>query len=264
LLELFFLGSGSRGNALLIGWGQTRLLLDCGLSARELKRRAAGLGQDLDRVEAVLITHEHADHVAGLAGLAAQAGRTVFCTPKTARSVYFGKRCRADRCEVVPGRAFSVGPIEVCAFPTSHDARDPVGYRFGLPDGTRLGVATDLGFLNPEAADALAGCDYLGLESNHDLAMLRDGPYPWVLKQRIRSERGHLSNPDAADALERLASDRLRQLFALHLSQTNNTPAHARASLQQRLDQLGLRAGLQVVGQDQPLRFPASGQLRLV
>jgi phosphoribosyl 1,2-cyclic phosphodiesterase len=264
MLELCFLGSGSRGNALMVGWDQTRLLLDCGFTARELKRRAASLGRDLDQVEAVLITHEHRDHVAGLAGLAAKADRAVYCMPKTARAVTFGKRCKAERHELVPGRSFAVGPIEVCAFRTSHDARDPVGFVFAFPDGTRLGVATDLGYLNPEAAEALAGCDYLGLESNHDLDLLRDGPYPWVLKQRIRSDRGHLSNPTAADALDRLASDRLRQLFALHLSQTNNTPQHARTSLQARMDRLGLAAGLQVIGQDQPTRFGVNGQLRLL
>jgi phosphoribosyl 1,2-cyclic phosphodiesterase len=263
MLELYFLGSGSRGNALVIGWGGRRLLIDCGFTSRELARRAERLGLALDSVAAVLITHEHRDHVCGLAGLAARAGLAVYTTERTGRALYWGRRPRAERLSVVPGRPFQVGPFAVTAFASSHDARDPVGYVLGLPDGSRLGLATDLGTPTPQAVEALRGCEWLALEANHDPTMLRDGPYPWVLKQRIRSDRGHLSNGQSADLLERVAGDRLHHVFALHLSQTNNTPALARTALSGRLTRLGAAAGLTVLEQDRPLRHPTAAQLSL-
>ncbi len=269
MLQIHFLGSGSGGNAIVIRWGRTCLLLDCGFSGKEIERRLRTLGQDIEGIEAVLLTHEHSDHVKGLAALARKPERAVYCTAPTARAVYFGRRPRCERVEVRAGRPFSVGELQVEPFVLSHDARQPVGYVFHLPDGTRLGIATDLGHPNPEAVEALRGCDLIGLESNHDPDMLRDGPYPWVLKQRIRSDLGHLSNPCAAGALEQIVSDRLRRLFALHLSQTNNEPDLARRALTGRLIEIGLDVPVTVVGQDRPDSFiwsssqtPATAQAR--
>jgi len=132
-----------------------------------------------------------------------------------------------------------------------------VGYRFGFPDGSALGIATDLGVAGDGAVEALRGCALLGLESNHDPDMLRAGPYPAFLKRRILSDRGHLSNAQAADLLGRLAHPGLRQVFLLHLSKVNNRPPLAAAVLGEKLRSLGLGAGLAVVGPDQPLEYPA-------
>jgi len=256
MLRLAILGSGSSGNATLVRWGETRMLLDCGFSVAELERRLAAVGERLDAVQAVLVTHEHSDHVAGLRGLSRRPHLALGLTAGCARAARLARRARAGRLEVRPGEPFRVGDIEVLAFRTLHDACEPVGYRLGFPDGSALGVATDLGVASEPAVEALRGCALLGLESNHDPDMLRAGPYPAFLKHRILSDRGHLSNAQAAALLGRLAHDGLRQVFALHLSQVNNRPALAAAALGARLAELGLRAGLAVAGPAEPLTYP--------
>lgn len=265
VLELIFLGSGSRGNATLVRWDQTRLLIDCGFTARELNRRLAAFGEHLDRVQAICITHEHSDHVGGLRGLGPREDLQIFGTSSTLPALRLGKRGLAEKVPIQPGRSFRVGQLEVMAFSTSHDALDPVGYRITLPDGRHLGLATDLGIPNDEAVEALAGCELIGIESNHDPDMLEHGPYPWILKQRIRSNKGHLSNPTTAALLPRIAGDRLEQLFAMHLSETNNKPELARQALQEGLDRLGLKAGLRVIDQHQASSYGmGSGQMKLL
>lgn len=263
MLQIDFLGSGSRGNATLIRHGQTALLLDCGFAGVELSRRLEPTGVGLAGLTAVLISHEHRDHVLGLPALARTPGLAICCTERTARALPWGRRAKAERVGLTPGQPTKLGAIEVLPFRTSHDAVDPVAFSFRLPDGTRLGVVTDLGQLYPEGLEALAGVDLLGLECNHDMEMLSAGPYPWVLKQRIRSPRGHLSNVAAADLLERLLSDRLRQVFALHLSETNNRPALVQALLTERLARCGRPVPVAIARQDQPIAYPATGQLSL-
>jgi phosphoribosyl 1,2-cyclic phosphodiesterase len=253
LLRIHFLGSGSAGNASLVQHGETRLLLDCGFTAREIGRRLEQVGQDPRAIQAVLVTHEHTDHVRGLPVFARTHGIPVYLTARTAPAVRLGPRGKVARCEVRPRQPFRIGDLEIVAFPTVHDARESVGYIFAAPDGTRLGIATDLGRVSPEAVEALAGCHLLGLEANHDPRMLMEGPYPWFLKRRIQSERGHLSNAEAADLLGRVAGPQLRHLFALHLSKTNNRPALARRALQDGLSRLGLEVPVTVVGQDEPV-----------
>lgn len=263
MLELLFLGSGSSGNATVIKYDDTAILLDCGFSGKEISRRASSLDFDLDQVQFVLITHEHQDHVKGLAGVARRENRHVYCTEKTSKAIYFGKRPKAEKHILVPGAIYEMGAIEVSAFRTSHDARDPVGFIFHLPDGSRLGFATDTGVATAEALQALKDCEFLAIEANHDVTMLKNGPYPWYLKQRILSERGHMSNDATVELLGRIANGQLKHLFALHLSRTNNTPAKAKKALQQGMDELGIQAGLSVIGQNEPLRFPGPGQIRL-
>lgn len=234
------LGSGSSGNAYAVTDGETTVLVDCGFSAREISRRLSLAGLEAISVEAVFVTHEHGDHVRGL---------DVFCRRHaTGAVVYASKGTRraggldavgAEMVSVIPGEVVSVGKLEVVPFRTSHDAAEPVGYR--ISRGSRaVGIATDTGVLTSEAFEALAGCEVVGLESNHDLEMLANGPYPTYLKRRISSELGHLSNPDAADAIERLAHDGLKHVIALHRSRTNNTPRLAGCQLKSRLERLGL------------------------
>lgn len=263
MVELSFLGSGSRGNAAVIGHGATRILLDCGFSARELGRRLARSGMAPASLRAVLITHEHTDHVQGLEVFARANNLPVFVTSRTLPALRFTRKAPADVRLIEPGRGFSVDEIDILPFTTSHDARQPIGFVFRMPDACRVGIATDLGHPNPEAVEALAGCDYLGLEANHDPDLLRGGPYPAYLKRRIQSSCGHLSNQQAAALLPRLASGRLKHLIALHLSRTNNRPALARRALEESLCRLGLDVPVTVADQDTPVSPLAKAQLRL-
>jgi len=250
---MVFLGSGSAGNAVAVTDGLTTLLIDCGFSARETARRMALVGLKASSVCAILVTHEHSDHIRGVDVFSRRHAQcAVACTQGTIRAAGFAQL----GCEVVVLRAGDsqrFGTLSVLPFRTSHDAAEPVGFRIETADGQRLGLATDTGVLTPEAAAALSEVDLLGIESNHDLAMLANGPYPGFLKRRIRSEQGHLSNPDAADALELLASDRLRRVFALHRSNTNNSATLARRVLVARATAIGLEVPIDVAPQDSVL-----------
>lgn len=247
-LRIVFLASGSRGNAAAITDGETTLLLDCGISARECTRRLASAGLDAAHLSAVLVTHEHTDHTRGIEVLARQRGCRVLASAGTLRASGLEQAC-ADTAPLAAGEETRVGTLRVLPFRTSHDAAQPLGYRIEDARGTRIGVVTDTGVLTPEAVEALGGVDLLGIESNHDLDMLERGPYPAFLKARIRSARGHLSNADAAEAIERLATDRLHAVFGLHRSETNNTAARAERALSGRLARLGLDIPVRVAAQ---------------
>jgi phosphoribosyl 1,2-cyclic phosphodiesterase len=251
-LRIVFLGSGSSGNAAAISDGTTTVLLDCGFSAKEVSRRLAGAGISADSVQAILLTHEHSDHIRGVDVFSRRHAPNcrVLASRGTLRSRELA-RLSAERREVAPGQSVRVGTLEVVAFRTSHDAAQPVGYRISSGDDS-VGVVTDTGVLTEEAIEALTGVRVLGIESNHDLRMLERGPYPAFLKDRIRSARGHLSNADAADALERLASDALEQVFALHRSSTNNTAVLAGTLLRERAKRLGLALPITVASQLNP------------
>jgi phosphoribosyl 1,2-cyclic phosphodiesterase len=265
MLNIHFLGSGSKGNAALICYDKTRILLDCGFTNKEIKYRFEKVGCFIDDLSAVLISHEHRDHIVSLPFFARQESLPIYATQKTMSAMRFGVKSKCQRMAIKPGVSFKIDQIEICPFSTSHDARDPVGYLFNLPDGSRLGIATDLGYPTPEVIESLSGCDLIGLESNHDTKMLREGPYPWFLKQRIQSKRGHLSNPSAATLIEQIASDRLQQLFALHLSQTNNRPKLAHQALAAQLDRLGLSSvPVTVISQDKPYSYLPDKQLKLL
>jgi len=264
MLQIDFLGSGSSGNATVIRYEQTCILYDCGFSGRELKRRLENAGLTPDDITAVLLTHEHRDHVGGLPLLARRESLPVYLTEPTNIAVRFGSRATCQRVFIRAGQAFKVEQIEILPFEIAHDARQPVGYVLSFPDGTRLGIATDLGYANPEAIEALGGCNLIGLEANHDPDLLMNGPYPWFLKQRIRSNKGHLSNANAAEMLGQLAGEDLQHIFALHLSETNNRPALAKKALVERIEKLGLTTQVSVISQNKPLGYPAPGQMALL
>ena len=260
-LRTVFLGSGSAGNAVAVTDGATLLLIDCGFSARETTRRLRMAGLEPSSVSAVLVTHEHSDHIRGVEVFARQTGCAVYATAGTRGAAGFDALC-GEVVTVVGGETVRVGTLSVLPFATSHDAAQPVGYRIESPDGERFGLMTDTGVLTEQAAEALAEVDLLGIESNHDLDMLTNGPYPQFLKVRIRSDRGHLSNRAAADALERLASARLRRVFALHRSDTNNSPSLARRALAARAAAIGLALSVDVAPQHDVLdSLPAQGEL---
>lgn len=235
------LASGSQGNCTLVSSSSTRLLIDAGLSCRELLRRMLLCCEDARSVDAILITHEHADHVAGLHVLAKRLKVPVYITGAThdayRRSAHdsAGRRITLERLEhFCSGRAFQVGDITVMPFTISHDAVDPVGFTF-RSDGIKVGICTDLGYITPNVRDQLRGCHVLMIESNHDLEQLRGGPYPWSVKQRVMSRVGHLSNDALADFLTSGYDGEAEFLILAHLSEQNNHPEIARMTAERAL-----------------------------
>lgn len=221
------LGSGSRGNALVVEAGGTRVLVDCGFGPRNLAVRLARVGLEPDDLDAILVTHEHGDHVGGVAPCARQYGLEVVLTYGTLGAVALdGVSPRI----IDSHAAFAVGNLEVRPFPVPHDAREPV--QFVLSDGiATLGVLTDAGCVTPHMVEMLSPCHALVLECNHDADMLSAGRYPPHLKRRIASRYGHLDNAAAAELLGRLDHRRLRHVIAAHLSEENNRPALAQEAL---------------------------------
>ena len=230
------LGSGSRGNALVIeaqvGAVPTRVLLDCGFGPRELSRRLARLGLGGEDLDAIVLTHEHTDHCAGVQACARRYDLEVILTHGTLAA--WARRGDADgpaRLRVIDSHAaFTLGAFEVQPFPVPHDAREPVQYVFA-DARHRLGILTDAGVVTPHMRSTLDACDALVLECNHDAEMLAHGSYPRSLKQRIAGRYGHLDNEAAAALLGAIDRSRLQHLVAAHLSEQNNTPALARAAL---------------------------------
>ena len=231
------LGSGSRGNALVVESGSraTRVLLDCGFGPRELTMRLARLGLDAADFDAILVTHEHSDHSAGVFKCARRHDLEVILTHGTLVAMPHD-RGEPPRVRVVDShQPFAVGDLEIQPFPVPHDAREPVQFVFS-DARRRLGVLTDAGCITPHIVEMLSGCEALFLECNHDVDMLSNSNYPRMLKQRILSRLGHLDNQLAASLLARLDRSRLQHVVAAHLSEQNNTPQLACAALAAALD----------------------------
>jgi phosphoribosyl 1,2-cyclic phosphodiesterase len=226
------LGSGSGGNALLLEHGQTRLLLDCGFSARETTQRLQRLGVEPSQVSGILLTHEHDDHAGGAFRFAARHNVPLWLTHGTLRGAHSYVPAHFDApLNIIDGHtALEIGDIAVQPYPVPHDSEEPVQYTFS--DGAhKLGVLTDTGSSTPHIEAMLHDCDALALECNHDLDMLKNGSYAWPLKQRILGRQGHLDNASAAALLSRLQRQKLQHIVALHLSEHNNTPELARSAL---------------------------------
>jgi phosphoribosyl 1,2-cyclic phosphodiesterase len=314
MVKMTVLASGSRGNSMVVSSSRTRILVDVGVSCREVFKRMAAAGEDPRTLDAIVITHEHQDHVQGLAVIARKLGIPVYFTEPTHRAwmrwmtpqkriTYadwlaarqeaakaaaapmnpeteereifdeereeFAPNCaepeeknqpEKDPCALPgveyfsPGEGFCVGDIAVTPFTIPHDAADPVGFVFEA-DGVRIGLATDLGYMPPNAKRHLKKCDVLMLESNHDLDMLRDGPYPWSVKQRVMSRVGHLSNLAAAEFLGGEYDGGAAYVVLAHLSENNNLPELARVAAERALgDRINLLANkLLLATQDTPL-----------
>ncbi len=218
------LASGSSGNAVLVSHQSTHLLVDCGISCLRIKRALAGLGLSCTDLSAILITHEHTDHISGLETLFKQFHLPVYCSPGTGRQLAYRIAFLEEVLHPVqPGRPFVLDGMEITPFATSHDAADSVGYTF-IADARKAAVVTDLGVVTPVVEDALAGAHLLVAESNHDPDMVRSGPYPYPLKQRILGPRGHLSNADCAALCARIGA---QTVILAHLSAENNSPSLA-------------------------------------
>lgn len=255
------LASGSGGNCSVVSSSGTRLLIDAGLSCRETCRRLAIGGFTPESLDGVLITHEHADHVTGLYVFAKKFGVPVYMTEATHHAwvrqykTSNGERVKAEKVETFEsGHRFQVGDIEVTPFTIPHDAADPVGFTFQA-EGIKLGFVTDLGYMPASIKMHLKSCDGIVLESNHDLEMLRVGPYPWSVKQRVMSRVGHLSNDALAEFLSTDYDGSAVFLILAHLSEANNHPEIARKAaeraLAERLTLLHNRVML--ARQDEPL-----------
>ncbi|MDE3200226.1 MAG: MBL fold metallo-hydrolase [Acidobacteriota bacterium] len=318
MVRFTVLASGSRGNSSIVTGGGTRILIDAGLSCRELFRRMKEVGEDPAKLDAILITHEHQDHVNGLAVTARKLGIPVYFTEGTHRAwkrwltprrqmtyKQWLEQCRqqaaarkaepeeletdldadelsdnaeeiasisAEASQPVPapekdpallpsvqyfaaGQPFILGDIRVSPFTTSHDAVDPVGFVLEA-EGVRMAVATDLGYVAPNVKAQLRALDLLLIESNHDLEMLRSGPYPWSVKQRVLSRVGHLSNDAASDFLERDYDGHATYVILGHLSENNNHPELARTAAERALSGRASLLGnrLLLAEQHQPLK----------
>lgn len=305
MVRMTVLASGSKGNCTVVSSSRTRILVDAGLSCREIFRRMQMAGEDPRTLDAILVTHEHQDHVQGLFVTARKLGIPVYFTEATHRAwmrwmnprkrmtyadwlaarkqdaeAEAGHReaelaeCAAEEEELKPaseakesnpctlpgieffcsGTGFSIGDIAIAPFTIPHDAADPVGFVF-TAEGIRIGLATDLGYMPSNVSVQLRGCDVLMLESNHDLEMLRDGPYPWSVKQRVLSRVGHLSNDAAAEFLEKNYDGGAAYVVLAHLSESNNMPELARVSAERALrDRISLLANkLLLASQSAPL-----------
>ena len=232
MLELVVLASGSTGNAAIVRDAATgrALLVDCGICKRKFFARCAAAGVDPLAIEATLVTHAHTDHTSGL-GVVLRGLHKKGCAP----TLYTHPLVRAQskpiaeveglvqQCEIVHGNPFEVAGIMVTPFPTSHDAAGSTCFRFEV-EGDALGYVTDTGIVTPQAHDSLQGVRILAIESNHDVTMLKEGPYPYPLKQRILGRRGHLSNMSSGQLLARVLNDHMKAIFLGHLSKENNLP----------------------------------------
>lgn len=227
-LRFCSIGSGSEGNALVVEVNQTRVMLDCGFGFAETERRLARAGLAGRDINAIVVTHEHSDHIGGVERFARRNGIPVWMTHGTAAAG--GASWLVQVTEVDPHSAFQVGDIAITPYLVPHDAREPVQYVFS--DGAvRLGVLTDTGTITAHIQDCLSGCDALVLETNHDLDRLMNGPYPISLKRRVAGRFGHLDNATAASLLRDIDCRKLQHLVAAHLSKQNNTPSLAREAL---------------------------------
>lgn len=221
------LASGSSGNCILLSHGENHILVDCGVSCRRITAALRLLDVDPARLLGVCITHEHSDHISGLATLTKQYRLPVYTSPGTARQLCY----RIAGLEPLvrplsPGEETAAGPFALAGFPTSHDAAQPMGFTL-TAGGKKAAVVTDLGYVSDQVLDAVLGADLVVCESNHDVGWLQSGPYPYYLKQRILGDRGHLSNEAGAHLALRCAQAGARTVLLAHLSAENNTPARA-------------------------------------
>lgn len=218
--------SGSSGNCLYIGTADSGILIDAGVSARRIEQALLQREIDPRRIRGIFVTHEHTDHTAGLRVFQKRFGTPIFASAGTRDGLYETGALDARGC-CLPVEEARLGDFAVTAFRTSHDCRESTGFRVELRDGRAVGVATDLGIMTDAVRRALNGCDLIHIESNHDVRMLENGPYPYPLKRRILSEQGHLSNEHCAQELPYFVQQRTTRIVLGHLSRENNLPALA-------------------------------------
>ncbi len=252
-VRLTILGSGSAGNCAYLETAEARILIDAGLSLRQVRQRLGSVGRAPENLTGILITHEHGDHVAGLANLSQKLKVPIYCNRPTAEAIQYQSGKTLDFRLFGTGNAFELGDVVVETFSVPHDAQEPVGYLLRTTEGG-IGFLTDLGHATRLALERVRRARVLVLESNHDVKMLQECPHrPWSLKQRILGRHGHLSNEAAAEAVQQIISAELGHLFLAHLSTECNRPELAHAVMQQRLEQIGAtHVNLQLTAQAAP------------
>jgi phosphoribosyl 1,2-cyclic phosphodiesterase len=267
--RISILASGSTGNATLLETGRTTLLIDAGIGRKEILRRFQALGRSCpEHLDAILITHEHSDHSSAVAQMSRHWDCPAYLTEQTHREIVRmyaddpekpGKKARMEQVEYIrAGERFQIGDIEINPFAIPHDAADPVGYSFRM-NGGKVAIVTDLGYMPELVKHHLREADFLILESNHDLDMLKMGPYPWHIKQRVMSRTGHLSNNVVSEFLSdaEVFDGRARHVVLAHLSEQNNNPDLARISAEEALGrrpvEFAFRGSLHVASQRIPL-----------
>ncbi len=225
-ITICVLASGSKGNAIRISDGRTSILLDAGLSGIEIERRLADADHGMNNVDAIVVSHEHSDHIKGVGVLARRYKIPVYLSLEThkASEHLLGSLPKAVHFQC--GNVFRINTLVIRPFSLSHDAADPAGFTIAR-DNIKIGIATDLGIATEMVKSHLKGCNALILEANHDPEMLIKGPYPWPLKQRVKGRTGHLSNNESCMLLKELMHDDLGCVILAHLSETNNTPEKA-------------------------------------
>jgi phosphoribosyl 1,2-cyclic phosphodiesterase len=225
-LGVCILASGSKGNAIFISSGDTSLLIDAGLSGIEIERRLRSRGLDPKDLNAIIVSHEHSDHIQGVGVLSRRYKLPVYINSKTREAAVSQLGNLHDFKKFECGSMFTINDLSIHPFSISHDAKDPCGFTVNQ-NGTKIGIATDLGIATSMVKEHLKGCTLLILEANHDEEMLINGPYPWPVKQRVKSRTGHLSNAATKTLLNELQHDGLKHVMLAHLSETNNTPQKA-------------------------------------
>jgi phosphoribosyl 1,2-cyclic phosphodiesterase len=238
-VRLTILGSGSNGNCAYVETDETRVLIDAGFSGRQIRKRLASIGRAPENLTGILVTHEHNDHVQGLAAFCEKLRIPIYCNRDTKEAVEYQMGARLECRLFTTGASFEVGDITVESFMIPHDAQDPVGFLLRTASGS-IGFLTDLGHATRLVLDRVRTANVLVLEANHDIKMLQDCPHrPWSLKQRILGRHGHLSNEAAADLTEQIISTELRHLYLGHLSRECNRPDLAFGVMQERLQKIG-------------------------
>lgn len=233
--------SGSSGNSIFIADGETKILVDAGVTAKRLEGALSAIGESAADLSAIFITHEHSDHIKGLRVLASRYHIPVFAEEKVLTRLWADGHLNQTIPSASAEAQMELGGIEVLPFTLSHDSAACVGYRFELSGGKSISVCTDTGYITPDAQQAIPGSDLVFLESNHEIRMLENGPYPYILKQRILSRVGHLSNADCAAFAVQLVQSGTTRLVLAHLSRENNFPDIARQTTLAALNEAGLR-----------------------
>ncbi|MEJ2111436.1 MAG: MBL fold metallo-hydrolase [Acidobacteriota bacterium] len=233
-LSFTLLGSSSSGNTTLVSDGSTHILVDVGLSGRETVRRLREIGMEPENISAVIVSHEHGDHCRGVGPFVKSLEIPVFITDDALENSKILMDPKKHQ-KIVAGKSFDINGIQFTGFSIPHDAADPLGFVIEK-DGIKIGIALDLGYLSNLVLERLKGCDGIILESNHDVKMLKAGPYPWALKQRVMSRRGHLSNDSVAEFLTNDFDGNASHVILAHLSKQNNLPEIALLSAQRALE----------------------------
>jgi len=253
MAELCPLFSGSSGNCTYIGTAEGGILVDAGVSAKRIETALRERDIEPHSIEAVFVTHEHIDHISGLRLLTKRYGWRVYASCGTLEAIADTRPLEPQTvCEVIGETGVCAAGMEIQPFATSHDSRESLGFRITLPDGRRVAVATDTGVMTDTVRAALSGCDLVHIESNHDVRMLENGPYPYYLKRRILADTGHLSNDACAAELTALAQNGTTRFVLAHLSRENNLPEIAYMTAQAALCGAGMQENIDFLLQVAP------------